>query len=194
MRSGYLFLFVAMLTISCHGETFIVDLSGNGDYPTIQNAIDATLDGDTVLVRDGIYTGEGNRDVTLLRKAITVKSENGPENCILDCQGTKTNPHRGIKLSYCWNYPVLDGFTIMNGYGPSDKNGDSVGGGIYCNKSALIIKNCVFYRNTATHGGGIRAWGSSVPYIYNCKFIENKFFDFFQSIKTRNPTRSILCF
>ncbi len=34
-----------------------------GDYPTIQAGIDAAVNGDEVVVADGIYTGEGNRDI-----------------------------------------------------------------------------------------------------------------------------------
>jgi predicted outer membrane repeat protein len=143
------------------------------EYPTIQSAIDAAVNVETVIVADGTYTGDGNRDIYLYQKAITVRSENGPENCIIDCQGTEQERHRGFKFRYCWNYPVLDGFTIMNGYGPPDDDHESVGGGIYCYKSAPIIKNCILFRNTAMQGGGIRAYASSKPQIYNCKFIEN---------------------
>lgn len=35
--------------------------------------------GDTIVVLPGTYTGEGNRDIDLLGKAITIKSED-PEN------------------------------------------------------------------------------------------------------------------
>ncbi len=51
-----------------------------------------------MLVADGIYTGEGNRDIDFLGKAITVRSENGPESCIIDCQGSEADPHRGLLL------------------------------------------------------------------------------------------------
>ncbi|MCP4711722.1 MAG: hypothetical protein GY869_24145, partial [Planctomycetes bacterium] len=58
------------------------------EYGTIQAAIDAAIDGDTIIVADGTYRGEGNRDIDFLGKAITVRSENGAEGCIIDCEGT----------------------------------------------------------------------------------------------------------
>lgn len=39
-----------------------------------------------MVVADGIYTGEGNVELDFLGKAITVKSENGAANCMIDCE------------------------------------------------------------------------------------------------------------
>ena len=55
--------------------------------------IDAAVAGDTVLVADGTYTGEGNRDIDFKGKAITVKSENGATNCIVDREGVGRGFH-----------------------------------------------------------------------------------------------------
>ena len=87
-----------------------------GEFSTIQGAIDAAVDGDTVIVADGTYTGEGNRDLDFSGKAITVRSENGAENCIINCEGTEAEYHRGFNFINGEDaVSVLDSFTIING-------------------------------------------------------------------------------
>ena len=55
-------------------------------YPTIQGGINAAVEGDTVLVADGIYTGWDNKELDFGGKDILLMSENGPANCIIDCE------------------------------------------------------------------------------------------------------------
>ncbi len=130
-----------------------VDDDGAGDFSTIQAAINDSNNGDTVLVADGIYTGDGNRDIDFHGKAITVKSENGPETCIIDCNGTESDGHRGFYFHSREDAnSAIIGFTITNGYADD-------GGGLYCSKSSPIIENCRFVANRASsgYGGAVRS-------------------------------------
>ena len=67
---------------------FGAEINVPADYPTIQAGIEAAENGDIVLVADGIYTGTGNKNIELQGKTITVKSLNGPENCVIDCENS----------------------------------------------------------------------------------------------------------
>ncbi|KKK80419.1 hypothetical protein LCGC14_2823690, partial [marine sediment metagenome] len=107
-------------------------------YPTIQAAINAAVDGvDWVVVAPGVYTGAGNRYIDFGGKAIIVTSQINPSSpdpaiiaaTIIDCEGTKNNPHRAF-----WfhsgegpNSKVL-GFTIKNGYAIGSKGANGVFG------------------------------------------------------------------
>ncbi len=147
------------------------------DQPTIQAGIDAAVDGDTVLVADGSYTGGGNREVTFNGKAITVRSAGGAAACIIDCQG-----YRGFVFENDEGPDaVMQGFTIKNCHCISDSGGaikvqncsptilDNIlinnsadysiigygGGALYYNGSGLVAGNR-FLGNLANTGGG--AW------------------------------------
>ena len=165
-------------------------------YATIQAAIDAAANGDIVLVADGTYT---DTELSWTGKHLTVKSENGPENCIIDCSGgTKTSSNNGN--AFLFNETgqdatdVINGFTIINGkarYGGGiylyyssptitncifgngeDRNHAEYGGGIYCEYSSPAVTNCTFTDNGAKCGGGIYCEYSS-PAVTNCTFIDN---------------------
>ena len=66
------------------------------DQPTIQAGLDAADNGDTVLVADGIYTSDGNRDIDFPCKNIVLKSENGPLTTIIDCEGDIRSEERRV--------------------------------------------------------------------------------------------------
>lgn len=125
-------------------------------YSTISSAILWATNADTVLVADGVYTGTNNKNLSWSGslKHITVKSENGPANCIIDCQGGG----RGFYLYQNQNASdVIEGFTIRNG------SVSGVGGGIFCYQSSPVIRNNIITGCTATGdtGGGIACEGAS---------------------------------
>jgi parallel beta-helix repeat protein len=145
-------------------------------FDTIQAAVDAAGYRDIVLVADGTYTGEGNVEVSFRGKAINLRSENGPDNCIIDCQGL----NRGFKfVTNEGPDSILNGFTIVNGLMPY---GGGVKVGNYCGPRILncIIKDCT----AEIDGGGIYCGNNSSATIQACQIINNTSGDFAGGIYT----------
>ena len=140
-------------------------------FTTIQQAIDAAEDYDVVLVADGIYIGDGNRDLQLTGKSITIRGENGPQNTIIDCNGTENDPHRGFNFTNNTNTnAIFAGFTIKNGFVLDNNDG----AGIYCKNnlsSTLTISDCNISENTAFAGRG--GYGGGISVIDGIYFINN---------------------
>jgi len=140
------------------------------EYTTIQSAIDACQDFDTVVIAAGIHSGPGNRGVKFNGKAITVRSTDPTDpqivnSTVIDCEGKD----RGFIFYMGENADSkVAGLTITNGYG-------LVGGAIYSyNNSSPLITNCVVKNNSAVRGGGIACTnGNSYPVITNCQIIAN---------------------
>ncbi len=148
------------------------------EHTTIQAGIDAAVNGDTVLVADGIYTDEGNERIDFEGKAILLTSENGPEVTIIDCKrsGRGFYFHSGEDTN-----SVVRGFTIRNAQVGNDGGGiccgsspkivgniitgnkANSGGGIWCSSSSMaIIEENIIVGNEASHGAGVYCYG---PYV-----------------------------
>jgi hypothetical protein len=88
MKKGFeiiIILILGILTLrwtDAFGATIYIPDS----YNTIQDGIDEAVNGDILIVRDGAYAGKGNTNIDFKGKSITVRSENGAEKCIIDCQ------------------------------------------------------------------------------------------------------------
>ncbi|MFC1573272.1 hypothetical protein ACFL6M_06705, partial [Candidatus Eisenbacteria bacterium] len=167
-------VFVGLLVaswITATAATYVVNPEGTGDYPTIQAAIDACVDGDIVELTDGTYTGDGNRDIAFLGKPITVRSQSGnPEVCIINCEGSGESPHRGFEFR-AGEGPgsVLEDLTITGGVADSV---ESFGGAVFCHSASPTIVGCIFSENVAFMGGGMYCSMCSSS-ISDCAFIQN---------------------
>lgn len=138
------------------------------EYSTIQAAINAAVNGDEVVIAPGTYTGAGNRDINPLGKAITIRSSDGADVTIIDCEGSEGSARRGFNITSGASALVIEGLTIRNGWA-------SDGGGIRIFGSASpAIRECVFENCTATSsGGGLYVFGTGSPTIQSCSFVQN---------------------
>ncbi len=74
-----------------------VEPDGFGDYAKIQDAVDASSNGDVIVLADGVYTGDRNRDIDFGGRLITVESQSGnPATCTMDSQGSYPDYHRAF--------------------------------------------------------------------------------------------------
>ena len=154
-------LILAAVAGSAPGATLTVPVG----YPTIQEAIDAAVDYDEVVVADGVHSGVGNFDLDFGGKSITVRSENGPANCEIDCQqlGRAFWFYSGESAD-----SIVEGFTISNGEA-------LWGGAIECEGgSSPLISNCIIVGNFATYDGGAIDCYNSSPTIVDCVIAENE--------------------
>jgi parallel beta-helix repeat protein len=140
----------------------------------IQQAIDATIPGDTVLVGDGDYRGYGNRDLRY-GKRITVKSKNGAWNTSINCSGLTGETHQGFHFFYGEDSTaVLDGFWITGS--------NNFQAAVACSASSPTIKNCLIRNNTTN---GVYVNNAAHPKFQNCTIEYNTGRGMF--VKATNP-------
>ena len=101
--------FVNVGCVSAITHTWTVDDDSGADFIKIQDAISAASAGDTIIVRDGTY--RENIDVT---KRLTIKSENGSVNCIVEAEDRDDNV-----FEITTNYVNISGFTVKDAVGIS---------------------------------------------------------------------------
>ncbi len=157
-----------VIYVSTTGNDVTGDGSAMNPFATIQFAINASADGDSVILMPGTYAGDSNRDI-IINKDIILRAENGPESTIIDCQGSVEEPHRGFI-----SVKVLEGFTIRGGYAKGQDYLDNCGGAIRRLVDSNVVKNCIFENNFAQYNGGaVFCWNNSHILIENCSFINN---------------------
>ena len=138
-----------------------------GDYPTIQEGIDAANEGDTLLVQPGEYV----ENIDYIGKNIVVASlyltTGNPEfitSTIIDgdSSGSVVTFEGGEDTT-----AVITGFTIRNGYAEE-------GAGIYCANSSPTIRRNIICDNSTHPGSGPAGGGIYITYS-NARVLENIF-------------------
>ncbi len=171
MKRVYIFALALVVFVSLPVSATIINIPG--DYLIIQQGINASTDGDTVLVQPGTYVENINfngHNITLgslflitgdtTYIAETIIDGNELESVVMFTSGEDTTS-------------VIAGFTLQNGVSLR-------GGGIYCtNSSPEIRQNKIRWNLAIGHmdmgwGGGICCDGNSFPLITNNIIMENR--------------------
>ncbi|MBA4150337.1 MAG: PKD domain-containing protein [Verrucomicrobia bacterium] len=174
----FAFLLLTLVTLaipsSLSAVTYYVSVDGNDSADgtswetakqSIQAAVNLTVDGDTVIVTNGVYSTGGAVAAALgyttnrvsVTKAITVQSVNGPEVTTIMGQGPIGS--NAVRCVYLADNALLSGFTLTNG-AAVEINFDNIaskdhsGGGAWLQPTA-VITNCVITGNQGWEVGGV---------------------------------------
>jgi len=173
-------LMIVMFSASSQAELLHVP----DDYQTIQEAIDASEDGDTLLVQPGTYVENINfegKEITVASLILTTGDDAYIDSTVID--GDASGHSVVVFRNGEGQGALLTGFTIRNGdtdYGGgvyirgasptlshllvADNSVTGSGGGIYCTQSASpTVTGVVIVNNSANNGGGISSFEESSP-------------------------------
>jgi hypothetical protein len=168
-------LIAAMLVLAssslAHASIWFVAADGSGDAPTIQAAVDSAGPNDIIELGDGVFAGDGNRDVNVSKRLVFRSQSGSAIACVIDCEGSVQDSHRGFSIGQDCEFRAL---TIENGQA-------NRGGAIYAGESvAAQIFDCVFVNNAAGSGGALGFDSLDVPktalpqvHIEGCTFLGN---------------------
>jgi hypothetical protein len=149
----------------------------------------------------GTYTGEENRNVSPEGKLLVICSSDGPENTVIDCEGSpQTIGHQAFVVVNGEDHGlVIQGLTIANastrayttwGQGGAIRVSRSrgpvtvrncilesgyaeYGGSIFLEFGSLILDSCVFRNNGAWIGGAVFCGPADSVLITACRFDSN---------------------
>ena len=148
-------IFFLITTLGLAAVTIIIP----EDYPTIQEGIDASVEGDSVLVAPGTYYENidfNGKSITVCSWYATTLDTSYISQTIID--GNQDGSVVKFESEED-SSSVLSGFMITNGYSSYGFYG---GGGIYCNSSNPCLENVIIMNNSSeSYGGGIYCEESS---------------------------------
>jgi hypothetical protein len=145
----------------------------------IQDAIDVSNPGDSILVTNGVYnTGSRTADDStpcrvVINKPVTVRSVNGPDATVIEgysLAGSFPFSLNSVRCAYLTNGAALIGFTLSQGSvrATTYLNLADPAGGAYCESSSSVLSNCVIVDCAAYAGGGAQGGTLVHCLITNC--------------------------
>ena len=140
MRTGIFLLVVFLLAIPCKAETIIVDPNGFADFDNIQDAINYSWDGDTVIVRPGTYSEQ----IRFMGRRITLTSVDPDDENIVNSTIITGETWTAVTIDFGEDLnSVITGFTITGSHG------------IDCVSSAPTISKNIIISGTGSSDHGI---------------------------------------
>ena len=160
-------------------ERRTTDVSGGNG--ALQTAIDAAVDGDTLLVAAGTYSA-----INAEGRVLDIVSEDGPDRTIIQGKNSLISKKRAVTFSATLTRPncTLSGFTVTDGGSwDTSSGGAGVIGG--------FLTNCIVRGNWALLGGGaaycqlthcridknsalVMGAGAIESFLDNCLVVDNK--------------------
>ncbi len=189
-----------MLALALPASTaFAADRLVPQQYPTIQAAVDASVQGDRLLLSAGLY-----RESVTVTKSLTIESAEGvsPAEVVLTGVGVSGGAMRIGTGNYSGDVVIrrltFDGQGVtesgqfaglfVNALGGSAhlriercifkdlRNAGTDGGAIWLGHAPTTIRECAFFRNQSTvHGAAIYAYDGIAPLVDRCVFIDHTF-------------------
>lgn len=140
------------------------DGSEEKPYGDIKSALSIAVDGDTIIIANGSYTGTNNSNLTVSQSGLTIKAAEGATPSISGSSARRIFTLTGTNIA-------LQGLYLTSG-----KINSNYGGGVLIASDDITIKNCTFYNCKALYGGAIFISGNNVI-IDDCEFKSNTALD-----------------
>jgi len=173
-----------------------VEVDGSGDVATIQDALLAAADGDSILIGPGTYTWVNQNTDSYAQRYrgmiqlatdfypdeiapndLVLLGTAGPALTILDAldrgrvfyTSGDTADDDGVALRF-----TLEGLTFRNGNNADEPvETNRWGAGAATHLASPVIRNCRFISNHAEVGGGLWTGGQNNALIVDCEFRDN---------------------